>query len=60
MGEVCSRYQEGNIVLVGKLEGKRLIGTYKRRGDDDIENYVTEEGVRTWTGYRWLKISIGS
>ena len=44
-------------VLVGKPEGKRPLGTPRRRWDDNIKMDVREVGV--WTGSSWLRIGTG-
>ena len=44
-------------VLVGSPEGKRSLGTFGRRWEDNIKTYLQEVGV--WTGLIWLRIGTG-
>ena len=46
-------------VLVGKPEGKRLLGIPRRRWEDIIMMDLQEWDVRVWTGLSWLRIGIG-
>jgi hypothetical protein len=43
-------------VLVGKREGKRLLGRPKRRWEDNIEMDLTKVGLGAWTGPIWFRI----
>jgi hypothetical protein len=46
MGRACSTYGEKNAyrILVGKPEGKRLLGIPRRRLVDNIKMYLREIG----------------
>jgi len=46
-------------VLVGKPEGKRLLGIPRCRWEDIIMMDLQEWDVRVWTGLSWLRIGIG-
>jgi len=37
-------------VLVGKPEGKRPLGTYRRRWEGNFKMDLREMGLGTWTG----------
>jgi hypothetical protein len=41
-------------VLVGKPEGKRLLGRCRRRWEDNIRMDLQEVGCGVWTGLGWL------
>ena len=43
-------------VLVGKPEGKRLLGRPRHRWEDNIKMALEEVG---WTGSMWLRIRTG-
>jgi hypothetical protein len=43
-------------VLVGKPEGKRLLGRPRLRWEDGIKMYLREIGWRLWSGFSWLRI----
>jgi hypothetical protein len=43
-------------ILVGKPEGKRLLGRPRRRWEDGIRMDLGEIGWRIWNGYIWLRI----
>jgi len=43
-------------VLVGKPEGKRLLGRPKLTWEDNIKIDLQEVGIGTWTGSSWLRI----
>jgi hypothetical protein len=47
MGEMRNAYN----ILVGKPEGKRALGTPRRKWE-----YNTRMDVRVWTGFIWLRI----
>jgi hypothetical protein len=42
-------------ILVGKPEGKILLGRPRRRWEDNIRMDLTE-GKKVWTGFIWLRI----
>ena len=46
-------------VLVGKPEGKRLLGRSRRRWEDNIKMDLQEVGWASWTGLIWLRIGTG-
>jgi hypothetical protein len=53
---------EGRVlygVLVGKPEGKRLLGRPRRRWDDNIKMDLQEIGCGVRTGSSWLRIGTG-
>jgi hypothetical protein len=54
MGEKRNVYR----FLVGKPEGKRLLGRPRRRWIDNIKMDLLEIGV-LWTGLVWLRIGTG-
>jgi hypothetical protein len=43
-------------ILVGKPEGKRPVGRYRRRWEDTIRIYLRKIGWKVWTGFVWLRI----
>jgi hypothetical protein len=45
--------------LVGKSEGKRSLGTPRRRWEDNIKMDPQDVGCGLWTGLGWLKIKSG-
>ena len=47
------------MVLVGKPEGKRLLGRSRLRWEENIKMDLHELGFRTWTGSSWLRIGTG-
>jgi hypothetical protein len=55
MGEERKLYK----VLVGKPEGRRLLGRPRRRREDGIRMYLTEIGLGVWIGFDWLRIGTG-
>jgi hypothetical protein len=55
MGEKRSVYR----VLVGKPEGKRLIGLPWRRWEYNIKMDLREVGCGAWNGSSWLRIGTG-
>jgi len=62
MGEACNLYgvEEWCIqVVVGKPEGKRLLGRPRRRWGDNIKMDLQELGCGVWTGSSWLRIGTG-
>jgi hypothetical protein len=52
MGERRNIYKD----LVGKPEGKRLLGKPRRRSVSNIKIDLQEVGCREWTECRWLGI----
>ena len=44
-------------ILVGRPEGRRPLGSPRRRWEDNIEVYLQEVGA--WTGLIWLRIGTG-
>jgi hypothetical protein len=44
-------------VLMGKLEGKSLLGRPRHRWEDNIKMDLQEVGL--WTGSSWLRIGKG-
>ena len=46
-------------VLVGKPEGKRLLGRPNRKWEDNIKRHFQEVGYGGWTGSIWLRIGTG-
>jgi hypothetical protein len=49
-GETRNAYKD----LVGKLEGKRLLGRRRRRWEDNIRMDLTEIG---WEGLGWIHLA---
>ena len=64
MGRTCSAF--GDVrgayrVLVGKPEGKRLLGRPRHIWEDNIKMILQEVGCwGVWTGSSWLRIVTGS
>jgi hypothetical protein len=56
MGPVAHRGEERNAykVLVGKLEGKTLLGRPKHRWKDNIQTDLQEMG---WEGVDWINLA---
>ena len=46
-------------VLLGKLEGKRLLGRSRCRWEDIIKMHLQEVRWGAWTGWIWLRIGTG-
>jgi len=46
-------------VLLGKPEGKRALGRYRRRWEDNIKMDLREWDGGPWTGLIWLRIGTG-
>jgi len=46
-------------VLVGKPEGKRPLGTPRRRWEENIKMDFRKWDVEVWTGSMWLMIGTG-
>jgi hypothetical protein len=44
------------MILVGKLEGMRPIGTPRLRWEDNIKMDLQKVGWGLWTGSSWLRI----
>jgi hypothetical protein len=62
MGVACGAYGEGRCVhrvLIGTREGKRPLGTPRRRWEDTIKMDLQEVGGVVWTGWIWLRIGTG-
>jgi hypothetical protein len=62
MGGACSTYggEERCIrVFVGKPEGKRPIGSPRRRRENNIKIDLQEVEWGGWTGLIWLRIGTG-
>jgi hypothetical protein len=51
MGEMRNAYK----VLFGKPEGKRPLGRFRHRWEDNIRMHLREMGW-VWTGCIWLRI----
>jgi hypothetical protein len=47
------------IILVGRPEGRRLLGRPRRRCEDNIKMDLQEVGWGAWTGLIWLRIGTG-
>jgi hypothetical protein len=43
--------------LVGKPEGKRLLGRPRRRWEDNNRMALREIGWEVWIGFIWLRIA---
>jgi hypothetical protein len=46
-------------VLVGNPEGKRQLGTPRRRWEDGIRMDLRENGLGVWIGFDWLRTGTG-
>jgi hypothetical protein len=55
MGEERKVYK----VLVGKPEGKRPLGSPRRRWEDGIRMNLREIGLGAWIGFDWLRTGTG-
>ena len=55
MGDMRGAYR----VLLGKPEGKRALGRYRRRWEDNIKMDLREWDGGPWTGLIWLRIGTG-
>jgi hypothetical protein len=55
MGERRVAYR----VLVGRTEGKRLLGRPRCRWEDNIKMDLQEVGCGSWTGSIWLRTGKG-
>jgi hypothetical protein len=51
MGEERKVYK----VLVGKPEGKRLLGRPRHRWEDGVRMDLRETGLGVWIGFYWLR-----
>jgi hypothetical protein len=60
-GHVAHIGQERKVykVLVGKLEGKRLLGRSRHRWEDGIRMDLRKIGCGVWIGFDWLRIGAG-
>jgi len=52
MGERRGTYR----CMVGKSEGKRTLGRYRRRWENNIKMDLQEVGCGVWTGSIWIRI----
>jgi hypothetical protein len=62
MDGACSSDRGGERrvqVLVGKPEGKRPLGRYRCRWEDNIKMIFRKWDVGVWTGLGWLRIETG-
>ena len=65
MSGACCTYAERRCaywVLVGRPEGKRLLGRLGHRKEDNIKMIKMDQwevGWVTWTGLIWLKMGTG-
>jgi len=48
------------MLLVGKPEGKRLLGRPRCRWEDNIKMDLQEVGCGAWTGSIWLRVGTGT
>jgi hypothetical protein len=55
MGEGRGAYRD----LVGRPEGRRLLGRSRLRWEDNIKMDLQEVGWGAWTGLIWLRIGAG-
>jgi hypothetical protein len=55
MGERRGAYR----ALVGKLEGRRILGRPRRRWEDNIKMDLRDVGWGAQTGLIWLRIGTG-
>jgi hypothetical protein len=46
-------------VLVGKPEGRRPLGSSRRRWEDNIKMDLRDVGSGAWTGSLWMGIGTG-
>jgi hypothetical protein len=60
-GHVARMGEERNVykVLMGKLEGKRPLGSPRRRWEDGIRVDLREIGLGVWSGPSWLRMGTG-
>jgi hypothetical protein len=54
MGEMRNSYE----ILVGKSEGKKLLGRARRRWEDYIKTDFRAIRWEGWTAFIWLRIGI--
>ena len=54
LGEMRGAYR----VFVGKLERKRLLGTPRRRREDNIKMNLQEVEWGAWTGLIWSRVQV--
>ena len=59
MYRVRGRGEAYTEFLVGKPEGKRLLGRPRHRWEDNIKMDLQEVGCWVWTGSSWLRIGTG-
>jgi hypothetical protein len=55
MGEVRGAYN----ILVGRPEGRRLLGRPRRKWEDNIKMDLREIEFGMWIGFIWLRTGIG-
>jgi hypothetical protein len=55
MGELRGAYN----ILVGRPEGRRLLGRPRRRWEDNIKIDLREQGLGIWIGFIGLRIGTG-
>jgi len=62
LGETCNTHK-GREVYEDfwwvNLRRKRILGSRRRRWEDNIKKYLQEVGWGPWTGLIWLKIGTG-
>jgi hypothetical protein len=46
-------------MFVGNYEGETLVRRNRRKWEGDIKVILKKQGVRTWTGFIWLRIESG-
>jgi hypothetical protein len=60
MGRSCNTHAEAekyvHKILVGKFQGKALLGVPKRGWEDDIKVNRREIICRAWIRFNWLRI----
>jgi hypothetical protein len=60
-GHVTSTRERGGVyrIVVGKPEGRRLLGRPRRRRKDNIDMDLQEVGWEAWTESIWFRIGTG-
>jgi hypothetical protein len=58
VGGACGTHGGRNVcrVLVGKPEGKRLLGSSRRRWENEVKIDVRDIVWGVWSGFAWLRI----
>jgi hypothetical protein len=53
MGEACSTdgIRKAYNILVGKAEGRRPLGSPRRRWEDMLKRILGKQGKGVWTGF---------